>query len=73
MTKLKKNFVMTFLPALGFLIWALSTMIKSFESGETWRISLSVTGFILFFGLVFLGTVRWIRILKKEKNKSNVC
>jgi membrane protein DedA with SNARE-associated domain len=73
MTELNKKFFMAFIPASGFLIWALLTMIKSFGTGETWRIALSTAGFLLFLGLVFLGTIRWIKIFKKEQNNNNVC
>ncbi len=51
MSELRKKYTVIFILIFGLLIWSLIAMIKSFNTGETWRIALSSIGFLVFFTL----------------------
>jgi len=67
MTDLKKKFISIFIPNIALLMWALIIMIKSFDTGENWRIIFSIIGFLGLFTLTSLFVNTMIKKMKKEK------
>ena len=67
MNDLKKKFIAILIPAKLILIWSFVVMINSFDTGETWRIVLSSTGFVIFFVLTSLFGNAMIKKMKAER------
>jgi len=68
---INRKSVAQFIPLAGMLAFSLITMIKSFETGEIWRIVCSSVGFLFFLGLASLFVYSASRKIKSKKNEND--
>ncbi len=57
------------IPVMGLLIGSFIIMVRSFDTGENWKIALSLIGFSGFFTLTGLFVYVMIKKRKSEKKQ----